>query len=228
MTLAEMVIDLKNMIGPAGRGAEVDNAGLKVWLQEAYADAVDLITSVNPDYFIKVSTTSSLAGQSEYALPTDFEKSVAVNVNYSGDSDGWVTVVPLQNINLIPTYSSSDSRFTTAAPRYYLLGNLIGVLPAPDSAGDNNIKIVYSCLKPELGDTDTPSLPRRFHYKLKYLAYANYLDQNDEHVAAERMRMRFETDVLKHAESLAKRNVDQPNSVLITDGADMYDSEEYI
>jgi hypothetical protein len=228
MTLSEMVIDLKNMIGPAGRGSEVENSGLKVWLQEAYADTVDLITSVNPDYFVKVSTTSALQNQSEYALPSDFEKAIAVNINYSGDTDGWVTVVPLQNINLIPTYSSSDSRFTTAAPRYYLLGNVIGVLPAPTAAGDNNIKIVYSCLKAELGDNSSPALPRRFHYKLKYLAYANYLDQNDEHVAAERMRMRFETDVLRHAESLAKRNVDVPDSVLITDGADMYTTEDYI
>lgn len=209
------------MVGPAGKGSEVSNSGIGVWLQEAYEDVVDEILRNRPDYFTKTATTSSIQNQAEYSLPSDFVKIQQVEVDYAG-TGSWVKVAPLQNIGLMKSYSRTDNGYTTAEPKYYLLGNKIGLQPIPTASVANCIKIIYSYLVPEIGDTEEPSLPRGLQRKLKYLAYANYLDQNDEHVAAERMRLRFEAAVDKFIDNIMERNVDVPPSVVITQGADLY------
>jgi hypothetical protein len=221
MTLAELIIDFKNMVGPAGKGSEVSDSGIGTWLQEAYEDVVDEILRVRPDYFTKVVTTSTIAGQTEYALPSDFVKLIQVELNNDGR---WVKVRPLQNIGMMPTYSNSDNGYSTSEPKYYMIGNSIGLQPVPTSSGDNNLKVLYSYLVPEIEDTGEPSIPRGLQRKLKYLAYANYLDQNDEHVAAERMRVRFEMAVNKFLDNIVVRNEDEPANVILTEGSDLYSS----
>ena len=52
---------------------------------------------------------------------------------------------------------------------------------------------------------------------IKYSAYANFLDQDDQHNAAELIRRRFDTMVESMVEALSLNQVDSPKAIQITD-----------
>lgn len=223
MTKAALIKDLKNMIGPAGKGSEVDDTGLTYWINEAYMLVVGKLIDKNPDHFTKQVSTSSIAGQGEYALPDDFEKMILASVSYDGTS--YVRAQALNNIGQATTVANNNlaGDFSQASPFYYLTGNEIGFLPVFDTTLSNNIKIWTSYTPGEMvDDSDTPDLPARLQYALKYWAYANYLDQNDEHSAAERMRQRFDVTTEMVIDQMAERVVDEPRTVQVLDNTDLY------
>lgn len=226
ITKAQLIVDLKNMIGP---GVEVDNSGLLTWLNDAYLYMVDEITKNNPDYFTKSSVTNIVADQQEYDLPTDFDKALMVNIKLN---DTWFKALPFHNINSVPIHSRTDSTqgFTSSAPHYYIIGDNIGFMPIPETAVTGGIKVWYVYTPSELSaDSDEPAFSKKFHHIIKYGAYANYLDQDDEHVAAENMRRRFEKRVTDMVESMNENQIDEPKSVQITNSADVYyDDEGYV
>ena len=226
MTKAQIIADLKKLIGP---GCEVDDSSLGVWVNDAYMQMVDEVGKAIPDFFTKSATTSSVTSQQEYALPSDFEKILMVNIQIDNE---WHRVLPMPNINYIPIQARTDSGqgFTWSNARYYVIGSNIGFMPIPDETTSNNIKVWYVYTPTEMDDdTDEPALPDKYHHYLKYGAYATYLDQDDEHAAAERMRIRFDQLIDRMVENLSQRQVDEPKSVEITHGQDLYvDQEAYI
>ena len=213
MTKAQLIIDLKNMIGPAGKGSEVGNPGFTTWLNDAYELCVSAIINTIPDYFTKKATSSSIANQTEYDLPSDFEKVVMVSVSYDGTN--FVRAFPLNSVSqATDIQQSATANFTIDKPFYYLYGGRIGFQPGFTQTLSNNIKLWYVYMPALMvDDEDSPDLPRRFQSILKYGAYANYLDQNDEHGAAERMRLRFDAMVERLVMQLSDQQVDQPRSV---------------
>jgi hypothetical protein len=225
VTRGNIIADLKKLIGP---GIEVDDGGLSTWVNDAYMQLVGKITEANPDYFTKSATTSTVTNQQEYALPSDCEKVLMVNIQIDGT---WKRVLPMPNINYVPTHADTTSSqgFSWASPSYYILGDNIGFEPIPDETTSSNIKLWYVYTPTELSaDSDVPALPAKYHHILKYGAYANYLDQDDEHAAAERMRLRFDDLCDKAAEALSIRQVDEPKSIQITHGNDLWtDNEGY-
>ena len=226
MTKAQLITDLRNLIGP---GVEVDNSGLLTWLNDAYMQMVDEISKTNPDFFTKTDLDSTVNGTQEYDLPSDFDKMLMVNLQLDGT---WRRVLPLANINAIPIHSRTDSGqgFTEGQPYYYIVGDKIGFMPIPSETTSDNIKLWYVYTPSELSaDSDEPAISKKYHHIIKYGAYANYLDQDDEHVAAENMRRRFEKRVEAMIESMNENQVDEPKSVVITNSADVYyDDEGYV
>jgi len=223
MTKAQIIADLKKLIGP---GCEVDDSSLGVWVNDAYMQMVDEVGKAIPDFFTKSATTSSVTSQQEYALPSDFEKILMVNIQIDNE---WHRVLPMPNINYIPIQARTDSGqgFTWSNARYYVIGSNIGFMPIPDETTSNNIKVWYVYTPTEMDDdTDEPALPDKYHHYLKYGAYATYLDQDDEHAAAERMRIRFDQLIDRMVENLSQRQVDEPKSVEITHGQDLYVDQE--
>lgn len=221
MNRAQLIQDLKNMIGPS---SEVDNAGLATWLNDAYLYLVDEIGKANPDYFTKSATASTLSGQQEYELPDDFEKILMVNLQIEGT---WRRVLPLPAINSVPALAGGSSEFSWGDPRYYLIGDVIGFVPVPAETTSNNIKLWYVYTPTELTtDSAEPAVPTKYHHLLKYGAYASYLDQDDEHVAAERMRQRFEKRVAEAVENLSERQVEEPRSVLVSSSEGLYSDDD--
>ncbi|MCK5296450.1 MAG: hypothetical protein KAJ75_06145 [Alphaproteobacteria bacterium] len=196
-------------------------------MNEAYSHSIDEIIKVNPDFFSKASTTSSVNGQQEYTLPSDFEKVLMVNWQIAGD---WRRVIPMGNadIRFIPVKERSNiasQGYTEADPRYYVYGNaVLGLMPVPTETASSNIKVWYVYTPAQMDDDgDIPDYPDRYHHILKYQAYANYLDQDDEHAAAERMRQRFDAYVQRMVENLEERQVDGTSkSVQISQNVDFY------
>lgn len=217
MTFAQLLVDLKNIIGP---GVEVNDAGLKTWINDAYLTMVDEIHTAVPDFFAKTATTATVADQQEYALPSDFDKMIMVNIQFS---DTWQRALPMPNINHIPIVASGNTHgFSTGEPYYYILGDNYGFAPIPTASGQS-IKLWYTYTPAEMSsDSDSPDLPNKYHHIIKLGAYANYLDMDEEHVAAERMRNRFDLRVFNMVEQLAERQVDEPKSVIITQNQDLY------
>ena len=224
MNAATIIEDLKQMIGP---GCEVDDTGLLRWVNDAYLTICDEISKEVPDYFVKTSTTSTVADQQEYVLPTDFDKAIMVNIAYDGSS--WQRAYPLQNIGIVPVHArgtSSSNGFSEGDPAYYLFGEVIGFAPIPSENQTDNIKMWYTYVPDELTSSDTPAIPTKYQHIIKYGAYANYLDLDDEHVAAERMRKNFDLKVFNMIEQLSQRQVDAPKSVVINTNIDLYYGDE--
>jgi hypothetical protein len=222
MTLAEIIIDLKNMIGPAGKGSEVSDSGLKTWANEAYMKCVSTINNAYPDFFTKKVTTNLIASQNEYDLPSNFEKAIMVSVSYDGAS--FVKATALNNINqATDLLDTASQQYTTANPFYYIWNGVIGLQPTPSSTVSNGLKFWYT-YSPSImdEDSDTPDLPVRFHYIFKLQMFANYLDQNDDHTSAERMRQRFEREMTQLTDQLSQRVVDENRTVQIVDNTDIY------
>lgn len=213
------------MIGP---GVEVDNTGLLTWINDAYMYMVDEISKNNPDYFTQSATTSTVLGQQEYDLPADFDKVLMVNLQVNGI---WYRALPVPTINNIPVLSRENSSqgYTISQPYYYVIGDNIGFLPIPQETTTDNVKLWYTYTPAELTeDSGEPAFSKKFHHIIKFGAYANYLDQDDEHVAAENMRRRFEDRVTKMVESMNENQIDEPKSVVITHGSDIYYDDTYI
>lgn len=222
MTKAELIQDLKNLIGPS---VETGDPGLATWINDAYLSICDEIAAVNPEYFTKAVTASTLAGQQEYDLPDDFEKALMVNIQLDGV---WQRALPLPAIKDTGVHARADSAgFNAGTPYYYILGGQIGFEPIPAETTTGNIKLWYVYAPSELAaDSDTPALPTRFHHVLKYGAYAAYLDQDDEHVAAENMRRRFDAKVAALVENMTTNQVDESPSVQVTTGSALYYTDD--
>lgn len=227
MTRVQIVNDLKAMIGT---GCEVTDSKLATWVNDYYMQIVDEVIKVKPDFFVKSSVTSTVAGQQEYDLPTDFEKMRMVNIQIDGV---WKRVLPMGNADItnITTHSDTTSNqgFSTAEPRYYIVGDNMGIMPIPSASTASAIRIWYVYTPTELtADSSEPAFPSKYHFIIKYGAYANYLDQDDEHVAAERMRLRFDTLVQRMMENVQDTQIDEPKSVVISQNVDMYSDDTYI
>ena len=228
MTKANLIIDFKNMIGPAGKGSEVSDTGITTWLNDAYDIIVAAITDAIPDYFTKKSTSSSVANQEEYELPDDFEKAVMLSVSFDGTN--YVRALPLNNMGqALDIQQTGSTNFDQSQPFYYLYKDKIGILPKFGTTLSNNIKLWYAYSPTLLSeDGDEPDLPRRLQSIMKYWAYANYLDQNDEHTAAERMRQRFDVQLQRMVDQLVEMQVDQSKTVEINqDDQGLYVNDYY-
>jgi hypothetical protein len=210
------------MIGPAGKGSEVGDTGIATWINEAYMKAVSIINDTYPDFFTKKATANIIANQNEYDLPDDFEKAMVVSVSFDGST--FIKANALDNINSASDlFNTASQEFNSANPAYYIWNGVIGLQPTPSEAVASGLKFWYTYMPSELSeDSDTPSLPTRFHYVLKYQAYANYLDQNDEHAAAERMRQRFEREIERLTDQLSQRVVDENRTVQVVNNQDLY------
>lgn len=223
MTRAQLVTDLKNLVGP---GIEVDDSGLITWINDTYLHMCDAIAEVNPDFFAKAATADTTADQQEYDLPEDFERALMVTLTLDGVT---YRVRPLPLITDVPIHGGTNPSqgYSLSDARYYILGDNIGFLPVPSSSGDENIKLWYVYTPEELdSDSDEPAFPKKYHHLIKFGAYANYLDQDDEHVAAENMRRRFDKRVEQMIDQMSMTQVDEPKTVSITQGQDLYYSDD--
>lgn len=227
MTRGDIITDLKGLIGP---GCEVSDGQLATWVNDYYMMMIDEISKVNPDYFYKSATTNVIANTREYQLPTDCEKIIMVNIK---TDDTWQRALPMGNadIRFVGVHSATNNAngFTSADPRYYIIGDNIGIMPIPDDSVSSGLKVWYTYTPSIMDeDSDIPAIPIKYHYMIKYGAYANYLDEDDEHAAAEKQRQRLDKRIEQMIESVQDKQVDEVRSVEISQNTDMYSDDTYI
>lgn len=220
MQRGNLVTDVKSLIG---KGHDLSDSEIITWINDAYMQMVDEIIKVNPDYFNKSVTTASYNGQREYVLPDDFVKITNVNIKHAGE---WVRVLPMGNADkrFIPIIAETeDQGFLWSEPKYYVNGGRLGIMPIPDETTTDAIEIWYTYTPTTLDlDTDEPAIPEQYHRYIKYCAYANWLDRDDEHVSAERARNRFDGLVARMVETLSNQQEDEVRRVERSENLDLY------
>lgn len=213
MTLADILVDLNALIGP---GNYATPAQLTGWINEAYLYICDQLVQENPNYFTTSSIADLVAGQMEYGLPGNCERIVMLNVNFSGT---FRRVLPLEEINQVPVLASANNPviYDETSARYYTVGNNIGILPIVTTTQVNGIQMWFTQNITELGSADIPLFASKYHRLIKWGAYANYLDLDDQHAQAEQVRNRFDQRIQEMVQTLAERQLDEPKSIIVVD-----------
>ena len=171
MTLAELLIDLGSRIGS---DPEVDNTKMTTWLNQAL---LAFCNTSDYHWLEKASTTSTIASQERYALPSDCKRMIEFKID--GNRYKYVR---FEQRDMYP-----DSQKI-----YSVLNDQIYVQPIPTTTGSSNINMAY-VLRPTkmTADSDSPSdsdianLPEVYHEALVIYAFAIYNTYDEEHGEAE-------------------------------------------
>lgn len=173
MTLAEMLTDLTTRIGVV-QGQEVNNTQLTFWLNEALKA---FCSEDEFNWLEKRVTSSAVADQAEYSLPSDWRDFVEVRVDPTDSDPGVYRFLPYeQRFGIDPTEKT-----------YSVVGSVIRLTPTPSEAGSNNIYMTYLRVPGTLttaddspSDSDIASMPVTYHPALVAYAYALYKTYDDE------------------------------------------------
>lgn len=218
MTLTDLLNDLKGRIGPGNIATDTQLLG---WLNEAYMYMVDQIIQDNPVYFTVSDRADLTSGQWEYWMPPTASQIKLVYVNFTGT---WRRLTPLQDIGAVPNMVDPTQfpQYTEANPKYYITGGKLGILPVPSQTVAKGIKVWFIYIPTEMGASDTPAFNSKYHRLISLGAYANYLDLDDQHQAAEIKLQRFEQRVQEMVDSISDDQIDEPKSIEIYQGQGLY------
>lgn len=170
MTLAQLLIDLNARIGSS---PEVSNANMTMWINEG----LRVFCEEYPFYWSeKRVTTSTIANQAEYNLPSDFKQIIEVRVDPT-DTDPHVYV-----------YKPYQQRFgTTTEETVSVIGSVMRLTPTPTSTGDQNLNLTYIMRPANLvaqsdspSDSDIANMPEVYHPALVQYAFAIYNAYDEE------------------------------------------------
>lgn len=224
MVLADLVNGVKSLIGP---GNYATDANIVEWVNEAYHYMCDQIVQTNPDYFTTSDTADLVGGQWEYWMPSDCEKVIMVNINYTGV---WRRLTALQEINQIPHLAdivTGPIFFTEQDAFYYVTGGKIGILPMPTLNVTAGFKIWYVSQPNDLTDGQSPLFGARYHHLIKHGAFANYLLMDGQNEPSQQRTQYFEQRVQEMCETIAERQQDSPKMIEIVDGGGIYYDDTY-
>lgn len=131
------------------------------------------------DFQADYATTSLVASQQEYTLPTDILKIKRVEISYDGST--WYEV-KAEDVNEESYDSGSTSRinnnYTQANARYDLMDNSLFLKPVPTTAVTSGLKVWYEKLPTQLSSvTSEPDFARPFHKVLSYGAAKDYFEK---------------------------------------------------
>ena len=123
----------------------------------------------------EVSTTNLVVSQQEYLLPLDLISLKRVEINYTGATDGWTVLQPLDMRNK-PTALSNET-VSTDSPRVRIFDDSLFLEDLPDTAVTNGLKVYYSKEAAELSDSNTgePGLEESVQMYLVYGACLDYV-----------------------------------------------------
>lgn len=131
---------------------------------------------------LPIATTTMVASQNDYALPSTALKVLGVEVKDSGGN--WARIKPIDNSELRSTIT--DFEKNDGLPQYYdIIGNSIFLYPAPtstDTTLTNGLKIYLARTVDNFAASDTtktPGFAEDFHRLLSYGAAYDFLLKRD-------------------------------------------------
>ncbi|RLI55062.1 MAG: hypothetical protein DRP09_10910 [Candidatus Thorarchaeota archaeon] len=172
MTLDEMLTDLNKRIGST---PEVPNVNMTTWINQAQRG---FCAEHDFDWLEKKVTTSTVADQEDYTLPTDFKNIVEVQIDGS-------TAKPTPY-----RYTSHEMRVleSNTNKTFSIFNGVMKMHPAPTSTGLNNLEMWYIKKPVDLSaGSDSPSddskasMPEEFHEALVIYAFSVYNTYDEEH-----------------------------------------------
>ena len=165
----------------------------------------------NRDWYSVCVTTSTVANQKTYALPSDFSEVISLERVIQGSGD-LATVQKLGAITPNQKYGAVDA---SGAPQvYYMQKNSIVLVPTPNAIYEMHLQYSYLVADMVL-NTDEPDVPEQFHEYIGVLATRDCLFQDERSIAPIQYK-------LDHYETLFKqmneqRQVDSAQMIVSVD-----------
>lgn len=109
---------------PAGANVDeefVDNITLDRWINQGYAELVDLLTAQDPDWYLADDEIVGVPGQLEYELPSDFFQLRGVDLE--SVRNGRTTSIPLEPFTFTDRHRHQHTYFNEghSRPRYRVI-----------------------------------------------------------------------------------------------------------
>ena len=154
-------------------------ANLNMW----YHDVVnEILKSMDGwDFQGEYATTSMVASQQEYILPTDILKIKRIEVTYDGTNWYKVNFTDINSRESTNDTTSIANNYTEYNPSADLYDNSMFLYPIPTSASTNGIKVWYEKEATELSAaTSEPAFTEAYHKILCYGAAKDYFEKYSE------------------------------------------------
>lgn len=183
---------------------------VKGYLNEAQKTAQKVIEQAFEGHFQKCVETTTVIGQREYELPTDFKRLVRLELVISGSAFSSQTVQTLGKC----TRSQQDVLPRSGTPAGYdFKGTQLILFPCPNVAKTLRMEYVYK-LPTLSADGDTSEIPSEYHEYMCVLAtIMGFLRDSVPTNELVAKKKEMEEDIKRDAE---QRNIDQPRQVVQT------------
>lgn len=205
-TLAQLRTNVRMYLDEVD-SADWKDAQLNTQINFRYLSMYSAIIDTYENYYRKVVTTSTVADQSEYALPDDFLKMQRLEVKYqSGDNYRKATFIDTERI---PGQLGTDSYSSATRPAYSISGEYLELITVPTESVSSGLKMYYIYELPELSaDTDELNIPfvNRYAHFIALGAAGDLLRKGQqEETAAARYIAEFELGLQQMKSQLEDR-----------------------
>ena len=131
---------------------QYSNENLNRALNDYYHQAIALVLRSAGEWEIngEVATTNIVASQQEYILPTDLISLKRVEINFTGATNGWTVMTPL-DMRQMGTAISNETA-SSDSPRVRIFDNSLFLEDYPDTAVTAGLKVYYSKEAAELSN----------------------------------------------------------------------------
>lgn len=119
---------------------DLSNETLITYLNTVYRWIVSSIAELDENYFWQKFLTNSFANQSEYSLPSNWEKVFKAFIKYNSD-DNFVECEYFWDVNTNKDDSYLQENCSKEKPIFQIKDESIFIYPAPDTAIANSIKL---------------------------------------------------------------------------------------
>lgn len=171
--------DLRRAIRNRGKWSreDISDNQLTEWVNDAQGALVDLISSVDPSYYLEEHYDVLSSGDEAYTLPSDFYKAVSVSCEYDHHErsnedllDGYYSLqqctwAEYRDQTFVSITSDGDAEYNTTELRWTIRANSIYFSPTPSSPWSDgySFRLDYIAEPDALSDPqDTISFPNRW------------------------------------------------------------------
>lgn len=215
MTFSQMqteVGDLLNMTISAN--STVTTTQVQRDLNTARDLVLNRLLVLGQNYFLRIAKASTVANQALYSLPPDFRKFARLEVGYENATDR----VKVDQIDLTEIGDPGVDTFSTANPKYTIVGNMFELRPTPTTAVRNGLYMIYVENPADMTDNDdTSGLPLDYDNLLTLYAsakgkYTLGLPQEGNNMMAQ-----FNMGLDEMENNIVERNIDSGGVISMVD-----------
>ncbi len=169
----------------------------------------------NRDWYSVCVTTSTVANQKVYALPSDFSEIISLERILQGTGD----LARGQKLEAITPNQKYGAVDVSGAPAvYYMQKNSIVLLPTPNAVYEMHLQYSYLVADMVL-NTDEPDVPEQFHEYIGVLATRDCLFQDERSIAPIQYKLDHYEQLFKQMNE--QRQVDSAQMIVTVDDIGM-------
>lgn len=181
---------------------------VKIRLNLALRELQKRLISANKDYYVQCVSTTTVANQKAYSLPTDFMQLIRLE----RIADGAVNNYPNFRMDAITPNERDVYVDSTGAPTaYFMQKNNLMLVPTPDTTYTMHLEYSYYVTDMS-ADADVPDAPAQFHEYIAILATRDCLIKDGRPLDPITLKMKDYETLLKQIAD--QRQADQPRMIV--------------